>query len=59
MQQTMERETTQKQSAGLLFVNYELPRVMTRDELSKAIIYLVQIQRLATNNNINVMEFRK
>jgi hypothetical protein len=49
----------QQKHAGLIYVNYQLPRIMTRDELSKAIIYLIQIHKLAVNNNADILEFHQ
>jgi hypothetical protein len=47
----------QHQSVGLIYVDYQLPRVLTLDELDKAINYLKQIQEYAKNNNCQVLGF--
>jgi len=56
---TVERTETKQRIGGTIYIDYELPRIMTLDELNKAVIYLVQIQRYATNNGFNNLEFRK
>lgn len=48
-----------QQNGGLLYINHEIPRIMTLDELSKHIIYLTQIYQYAVRNNVIKIMIRK